>query len=738
MGRLIVVSNRLPMTLRRTRDGWRAERSTGGLATAMMPVMRRNNGLWVGWPGETPPAVDARRQELLDRWARRERLIAVDLAPEVARGFYEGFANQTLWPLFHFFPSHVTFDPVSWDSYVAANTRFMQVLLTRIEKDDLIWIHDYHLMLLPQLLRESLPDIRIGFFLHIPFPASEVFRVLPRREELLRGLLGTDCLAFQTHSHLQNLRSSLLRVLGLSSRMDCVQYGGRTIRLEALPIGIAPEEFSGLLDSDPETDRRLKELRQRFAGRRLLLAVDRVDFTKGIPERLRAYRRLLERSPDLRGKVVLVQVAVPSRSGVPVYENLRHEVNELIGALNGDFGTPDWTPVVYIRRAISRAELVALYAASDVGWVAPLRDGMNLVSKEYVACQRDGNGVLVLSEFAGAAAEMGEALLVNPYDEERTAATIEKALDQPIEERRERMGALRRRVLRNNAFTWADRFLTLLREAAAGRVTGPVERPQTLPIERAIESFHQARERWIFLDYDGTLVPFAGHPRTAWPTDALIRQIEELSRSERQHVALLSGRSREELSSWFGGVKGLCLVAEHGAALRTADGDWESLRPSGPIDWKERVRPVLEHFGDRTPGSVIEEKEFSLVWHYRMSDPEFGEWLANELGSTLEEMLAETELHAVRGKKYVEVKLAWANKAEAALRLAEKWPPAEFRLAMGDDGSDEELFDHLGEDAWTVRIGVEPSRARYRLLSPEDALSFIQRLIHMQAVLPVT
>jgi trehalose 6-phosphate synthase/phosphatase len=737
VSRLIVVSNRLPIILRRTRDGWRAERSTGGLATALVPVLRRNNGIWVGWPGEAPPAVDSRRQELLDRWSRRERLVAVDLPPEIARGFYEGFANQTLWPLFHHFPSRVTFDVHSWDAYVAANTRFLNKLREQVREGDLIWIHDYHLMLLPQLVREALPEARIGFFLHIPFPSPEVFRVLPRREELLRGLLGTDSLAFQTHSHLQNFRSSLLRVLGLSSRMDCVQFGGRLVRLEALPIGIAPEDFTGLLDGDAETTRRLNDLKQRFSGRRVLLAVDRVDYTKGIPERLRVFRRLLARNPELRGKVVLVQVAVPSRSGVPVYESLRHEVNELVGELNGDFSTPDWTPVVYIRRAISRAELVALYAAADVGWVAPLRDGMNLVGKEYVACQREGNGVLVLSEFAGAAAEMGEAILVNPYDEDRTADAIEKALAMPLEERRERMNALRRRVLRNNAFTWAERFMLLMREAAVGRSTRPSEQPQILPIEQTLDAFRHARRRWIFLDYDGTLVPFAGHPRQAWPSNELVGQIADLARPDNHYVALLSGRSRDELSSWFGAVEGLWLVAEHGAALRPPNAEWEVLRTSVPAEWKERVRPVLEHFGDRTPGSVIEEKEYSLVWHHRMSDPEFGEWLANELVATLEAMLAETELRAVRGTKYVEVKLAWANKAEVALRLADKWPAADFRLAMGDDSSDEVLFDHLGDDAWTVHIGHELSRARYRLLSPEDALLFLSRLIRAETMVAV-
>jgi trehalose 6-phosphate synthase/phosphatase len=716
VGRLIVVSNRLPLTLRRAAEGWRAERSPGGLATALGPVLARFSGLWIGWPGEAPGDPDEDRKELLLRWEKRHGYVTVELPEALSRRFYQGYSNQTLWPLFHHFPSSLAYDPRGWDAYVEANQRFRDAVLARYRPGDSIWVHDYHLMLLPHLLREAEPEAPIGFFLHIPFPASDLFRVLPRREELLRGLLGADCVAFQTHAHLQHFRASLLRVLGIGSRMDRVEADGRFVRLEALPIGIVPEDFTGPLEKDAVVGRSLEDLRRRFAGRRLLLAVDRLDYTKGIPERLRTFRRLLEHAPELRGQVVLIQVAVPSRERIPLYKQLHREVNELVGEINGSFGAPDWTPVVYIRRAISRAELVALYAASDVGWVTPLLDGMNLVAKEYVACQRGGEGALLLSEFAGAAAEMGEAFLVNPYDEEQTAATLERALTLPAEERRERMAALHARVLRNNALAWSERFLEALRQAALSRVPGGSEVPRPLPVAEALAAHRKADERLLLLDYDGTLVPFATRPRDAAPPPELSRLLGRLAAQPNQRVALVSGRPRAQLEAWFGAIEGLWLAVEHGAILRSPlKRTWESLRPNMPADWKSRVLPVLEHFVDRTPGSFVEEKEYCLVWHHRMADPEFGEWLANELVSVLEELLAETELRAVRGVKSVEVKLIWANKGEVAAHIEGLGPATSFRLAIGDDRTDEDLFERLPPDAWTVHVGEGASRARFRV-----------------------
>jgi trehalose 6-phosphate synthase/phosphatase len=621
-GRLVLVSNRLPLTLRRARDEWSAEASAGGLATALEPIVRRTNGLWIGWPGDASERAAEGREKLLARWERERGYVTVDLPRSVAERFYYGYANRTLWPLFHQFPSRFEFDASAWEAYVEANERFRDAVLARIRPGDLVWIHDYQLMLLPQLLREALPESAIGFFLHIPFPASEVFRVLPRREDILRGLLGADLIAFQTHGHLQHFRASLLRILGVGSRMDRVEVDGRFAHIDVLPIGVTPEDFTLPAERDGKVQESLRELRRRFADRRILLAVDRLDYTKGIPERLRTFRRLVHRTKDLRRKVVLVQIAVPSRERIPLYRELRREVNQLVGEINGELGTPDWTPVVYIHRPVSRPELIALYVAADVGWVTPLRDGMNLVAKEYVACHGGRDGVLVLSELAGAAAEMGEAFLVNPYDEERTAEIVARALELPPDEQRERMSALYQRVVRNNAAAWSERFLRNLRAAASTRSREFGEEPKPLPTEALLAAYRSAPRRLLFLDYDGTLVPFASRPHEVVPSGGVVEILSRLSSRPCDRVVLISGRPQSDLERRFGGLPGLWLAAEHGAVFRRPGGAaWETLRPMLPVEWKGRVRPVLEHFVDRTPGSFVEEKEYSLVWHYRNVRP---------------------------------------------------------------------------------------------------------------------
>ena len=715
--RLLVVSNRLPLTLRKAEDGhWTTERSSGGLASAMNPILRDNGGDWIGWAGSSGEEDQEARNSVLQEWAQKDQCFAVELPAEIAKGFYEGYSNQTLWPVFHNFPSQLKFDAKDWQAYIEANRIFCRAVVDRYKQGDLVWVHDYQLMLLPQMLRAELPDAAIGFFLHIPFPSSEIFPILPRREELLQGLLGADLVAFQTHGHLQQFRAALLRVLGLESKIAEVAVGGRPIRLEAHPIGIAPEQYTDLLSHDETTAQLHAEWAARYRGRRVLLAVDRLDYTKGIPERLRAFAHLLRSCSELREKVVLIQVAVPTREGIETYQDLRTEVNQLVGEINGKLGTPDWTPVVYINRSIERPELVALYQLADVCWVGSLRDGMNLVAKEYVACKAEGDGVLVLSEFAGAAAEMGEALLINPFDEERTASSIERALTLDENERRRRMDQLHSRILHNNVFRWGERFLASLEDAVSERGRYSDTQPKRLRTTEVLETYRRASRRLLMIDYDGTLVPFAGQPWQAVPPPVVMRLLTSLAAEPHNCVAVTSGRTAEDLNRWFGAIKGLWLIAKHGAEVKSPlEASWEPLRSEVSTDWKSTVMPILEHFVDRTPGSFVEEKKYGVVWHYRMAEPEFGAWLANELVSMLEAMLAETELRAFRGDKVVEVKPVWANKGEALDRLLAVLSSPDFLFAAGDDRTDEDLFEHMPTGAWTVHIGPGPTRAAFVL-----------------------
>jgi trehalose 6-phosphate synthase/phosphatase len=581
-------------------------------------------------------------------------------------------------------------------------------------------------MLLPGMLREKIPEATIGFFLHIPFPASDIFSTLPRNDELIGGLLGADLISFHTHMYLQNFRQSLRRLLEVESTVDRVEIRGREIRLAAIPIGIAPDDFLGHIDR-PETKDQLEKLRAQYAGRKVILAVDRLDYTKGLPERLRTFRRLLRMDPELIGKVILLQIAVPSRENIESYQELRHEVHELIAEINGEFGTPDWVPVVYVHRGISRSELVAVYHFADVAWVSPLRDGMNLVAKEYAACQPDGNGVLVLSAFAGSAVEMGEALLINPFDEERTAWAIKRALAMPEEEKRDRMLTLHARVVRNNVFRWGERFLSILGEPATARSERAPERPALLPLADLVDSYAKAAKRLLLLDYDGTLVPIAKRPRAAIPDEDLRIALTQLTGEPANSVIVISGRRAADLELWLGQVPRLGFAVEHGARWRLpGDTEWQGVCP--PAEWKAKIRPIFDHFVEQTPGSFIEEKECALVWHYRTAESEFGEWLATELVSMLEGMLAETELHVYRGQKVVEVRPIWANKGAVANEFLTEYADAEFILGIGDDRTDEDMFARLPAHAWSVHVGADSTKARYRVPDTSGVRELIYRL----------
>ena len=719
---MIVVSNRLPVSLAHEGSTWKTKRSAGGLATAMDPILKRVGGVWIGWSGTTEPVPP----EALELLRQEQSCLPVDLPPDLQEKFYEGYSNEALWPLFHSFTSRLQFEPENWEAYIEANRRFCAAVVQEFQPGDRIWVHDYHLMLLPGMLREAIPEAAVGFFLHIPFPASDIFALLPRGEELLTGLLGADLIAFHTHLHLQHFRASLRRLLGTESTVDRLEALERQVRLAALPIGIAPDDFLHCRDQ-PETQEQLHKLRMQYSGRKMIIAVDRLDYTKGIPQRLQTFRRLLSSHPEWMGKVVLLQVAVPSRENIPYYQTLRKEVHELISEINGQFGTPDWVPIIYVHRGISRPELVAAYESADVGWVSPLRDGMNLVAKEYVACHPEGDGVLVLSSFAGAAPEMGEALLINPYDEERTVSAVVSALTMEEGEKHNRMRALHERVLRNNVFAWGDRFLSLLEEAVKSRQEHASENPMPVPIPALLNAYREAEKRLLVLDYDGTLVPLATRPQDAVPPPGLRPLLTRLTGDPANNVMVVSGRRAADLEKWLGQIPRLGLAAEHGTRWRLPGSTiWQGRPAEG--EWKNTVRPILQHFVDRTPGSFIEEKEFALVWHYRTVEAEFGEWLATELVAMLEEMLAETDLRAYRGKKIVEVKPVWASKGNLINELPPEYADAGFILGIGDDRTDEDLFAQLPAQAWSIHVGPGPSQARYQIKDPARVRQLLEQL----------
>src|ERR687889_940292 len=428
MPRILIVANRLPVTVRPTEGGVEVQKSAGGLATGLLRPHEQSGGLWIGWSG-VPEELTAAQHAELDQQLAAMRLVSVPLTADQVTRYHENFSNGALWPLFHYLLDQVPLHVRDWDAYAEVNERFADIVAEHYRPGDLIWIHDYQLLLLPDLLRRRFPDARIGFFLHIPFPAEELFRTLPERERVLRGMLGADLVGFHTPAYLRHFAASLTQILGLTVDIDRVQLSDREVRLGVFPMGIDAQSFRTMAQA-PGMDAEVRALRGDH-NLKLLVGVDRLDYTKGIPRRLLAYERMLETHPDLRERVRLVQVAVPSRNNVEAYQEFRALVDGLVGRINGAFGTPRWVPVHYIYRGLAEPELVALYRAADVMLVTPLRDGMNLVAKEFIASRTDDDGVLILSEFAGASWELPEAIQVNPYDVDATAESYYRALEMP-------------------------------------------------------------------------------------------------------------------------------------------------------------------------------------------------------------------------------------------------------------------------------------------------------------------
>jgi trehalose 6-phosphate synthase/phosphatase len=725
--RLLIVSNRLPVTVKVERGDLRVAPSPGGLATGLKGPHERSEGLWIGWPGDVGP--DRGHHAELERRLEPLRYIPVYLTPDEVQRYYEGFSNGVLWPLFHYRLEPIPIDARDWEAYRAVNERFADVVAANARPGDLIWVQDYQLTLLPGLLRQRLPGARIGFFLHIPFPSQEVFRTLPWRAEILEGLLGADLLGFHTFSYARHFATALLRTLGIESNVDRVAYEDREVRLGVYPMGIDVAAFAAMAASD-DVRHEASVMRASPAGQRTLLGIDRLDYTKGIDRRLAAFERLLAREPELRGKVRMVQLAVPSRTNVEAYATLRRQIDEQVGRINGAFGTVSWTPIQYLYRAMNPRHVAAFYKAADVMMVTPIRDGMNLVAKEFVASRDDEDGVLVLSEFAGAAAELGgDAILVNPYDVERMATAMKTAIEMPPNERAHRMRGLRKIVAANDVHRWAESFVADLGktpEAPPERLTrslGVVRLTMDL-----VAQTKRAPETVLLLDYDGTLVPLQRTPDLAAPDAELIDLLRALGEKPRFRVALVSGRPRESLEEWFGALP-ISLSAEHGFWSREAPGQAWVAAAEMAGEWKEKARHIFDEVAARTPGALVEEKTSSLAWHYRRADPEHGAMQARELRVHLETVFSNAPVEVLTGDKVIELRPYGVNKGGVARATLARASAEACVVAMGDDATDEDLFAALPKTAIAVHVGRGRTRAPYRVPDFSAARALLRAIL---------
>lgn len=728
--RLIVVSNRLPFSVKRTSDGLELVPSSGGLVTALAGYLQRKQAqgaradvVWLGWPGaELGSAEIARVRDL----GEQHHAYPVTFDAADMDRFYHGFCNATLWPLFHYFPSYTSYREEDYETYRRVNQRFCDAILEIAAPDDEIWVHDYQLLLLPRLLREHLPGASIGFFLHIPFPSFEVFRQLPTpwRRELLEGVLGADLIGFHTHDYVQHFLHSVYRTLGYEHYLGQLRIADAIKRVEAFPIGIDYARFHEAATS-PEVLEARAQIARPAGASQLICSVDRLDYSKGLLHRLRGYEAFLKAHPEFRGRVTFVLIVIPSRELVDRYQRMKQELDELIGQLNGSLGTLDWVPIVYHYRSVSFPELVALYNLADVALITPLRDGMNLVAKEYLASKPDGRGVLILSEMAGAARELGEALQVNPNHAREIAEAIGEALAMSPAEQERRNRLMQERIRNYDAAHWVEAFVGALRRTKERQ--GRLETRHLIgaAADKIVTQHELTKRRLLLLDYDGTLVPLAGKPQDAVPDPALLELLGELQRTPEQTVYLVSGRDRAQLERWFGPL-GLRMIAEHGAWFRDEAGEWTMPKPlrSG---WKAHLKPLLQLYVERVPGSLLEEKDYSLVWHYRLADHELGAVRAKELTDDVVLYTANFDVQVLEGKKAIEIRNAGVSKGEAARQVIANTAP-DFVLAAGDDVTDEELFRALPRSATTVCVGGTHSFAAYRLSDYAELRSLLKRL----------
>lgn len=720
--KLIIISNRLPVKIVEENGQFKLSKSEGGLATGLSSLESSQEIHWVGWSGMH--IVDKGQKDLLTREMEEMDFHPVYLTPTQIENYYEGYSNSTIWPLCHYFSSYIESDDNYWHAYKEVNALFCNAALEIIEPGDTVWVQDYQLMLLPGMLRKKTNDVSIGYFHHIPFPSYELFRNLPERADILEGLLGADLVAFHTYDYMRHFLSTVYRVLGYECVLDEIQLDNRVVDIDAFPMGINYDLFYNAIQ-DSAVKKKMKELRESISGNKIILSVDRLDYTKGIPVRLKAFEEFLKNNPQYHGCISLAMIVVPSRDTVEMYANLKTSIDEMVGAINGTYSTLSWTPVYYFYRSFSFEELTAMYYLADIALVTPIRDGMNLVAKEYLATKRDKPGVLILSEMAGAAIELSDAIIINPKNIKEIENAIVTALEMPKKEQLSRLQKMQKTISTQTVKQWTKDFISELRN---------VVRKNSLQQEKVINvsnfdfiktEYDTARKRLIILDYDGTLSPFYKEPMDAYPRKETLNLLKKLTDNEKNTLIINSGRDKNTLDKWFGDLD-IDLAAEHGAYY-TENREWHNNLKE--IVWDDEIMDILENTTRKTPNSKIEIKQTAIVWHYRAVDEWLSELRVNQLINSLINPCSRLNLQIMRGNKVIEIKSADCNKGTEALRLLQK-DNYDFVLAIGDDTTDEEMFKALPESAITIKVGKTSTSAKFNIPSQSNTIPLLKKLIN--------
>jgi trehalose 6-phosphate synthase/phosphatase len=725
MAQVLIVSNRLPMSVKKVAGKLEFKPSIGGLATGLSSYVKGRKSIWVGWPGIASEELNAQEKQTITSHLAKHNCYPIFLTKHQVEDYYNGYSNSILWPVFHNMTLGKSTDADQerwWKAYRAVNSIFLDTILSLAQQGSTIWVHDYQLLLLPEMLRAKHVDGHIGFFLHIPFPDFKTFSKIAQTKQLLKGMLGADLVGFHTTSYSENFIEACQESnLGIAGSKQII-LETRTIHVTNFPIGIDYEKYAQA-SKLKSVKLAVKRYRKKYGHRKMIVAVDRLEPSKGLTERLKAFRDFLEANPRFRNKVTMVMVAAPSRMDLPVYQQLKVRLEKLSQEINKKYGTSHWQPVDFINDSLPFEEVNALYQLADIAFIAPLRDGMNLVAKEFVASKHK-NGILILSQTAGASEELREALLVDPKKPSTVVAALSQAMSMPKRELRSRLKSMQQQTSTNTIHTWASGFVKTLQQPVVG-VHTRTHALKDAHLKRLLADYHSTQKHLILLDYDGTLIPFMENFKVTKPPKKIMNIMRSLAANPANEIVIISGRQAADLEEWFGKLD-IHLVAEHGAVIKKAGAkNWKNIENVN-TEWKKMILPILEKYTTKTPHAMIEIKPHSLVWHYRGSPSYAAQKNAVIIKRVLKPLLKKYAIQIYQGNKILEIKDPQINKGNAVHHWLS--PSHDFILAIGDDYTDEDLFESLSNTAYTIKVGSGRTKAAYRLKSVNEVTAFLEKL----------
>ncbi|KAI8884369.1 glycosyltransferase family 20 protein [Backusella circina FSU 941] len=733
-GRIIQVMHRLPIEQSSLTE-WTSRHGHAAMYSGIESLKDEWDILYIGWTGHLSNENEQVVYEQLDKY----NCIPVFLDQESINGHYKGYCKTLLWPLFH----HIIWNDATdgrieraqWNHYVNVNQKYVDLVIKHYKPEDTIWIHDYHLLLVPQMLRRKLPRARIGLFVHSPFPSSEIFRCLPKRQEILKGMLSANMIGFQTYGNARHFISTSTRVLGYEATPDGVEYEGHFCHIGTFPIGIDTDAVEKIRQN-PEVTLKIGAIQEIYSDKKIVVARDKIDLIQGVLQKLAAFEKFLVDYPMWRNKVVLIQVTDDSC----IEAKNENKIAEMVAHINGSYGSLEFTPVLHYHHQMQMDEYYALLSIADAAFITSVRDGMNTASLEYVMCQQKKHGALIVSELTGTAGSMGSALLVNPWDYSGVARAFHEALTMPEEEKMTRHLQLLAHVKSNTSSFWANAFIKELVRACL--LSEQSNYTPLIPLDYLKDKYKKSKRRLLCFDYDGTLIPIKKWSSASTPTKEILKYMKIMCQDEQNEVWINSGRDEGTLSHWLGHIKNLGLSAEHGSFLRYPNATkWINLTQNLDMTWKNAVLEIFTYYTERTTGSFIEHKRGSLTWHYRLADPEYGAFQAKECQNHLEQaILSKLPIEVIVGKKNIQVRPAAINKGQVLKRLlvSAGSEPFDFVLCCGDDKMDEDMFKILAKSTVlkqsqivSIRVGDENEKtsASWHLPTVDHVIDALKVLV---------